>query len=391
MHKNTFNALRLAAAFTAAALCAYALSRAPFTACAVEIGVEGQEQIEDYFNAGYNGGASLVVDWTEDEDGNRSGRLEIVSLQNLALQEQARLYEGLDFSAAPSTFTVGGQGFSGVYISRLDGKQHIATGTRVMSDGVFVSSDEFSVSVSIPWVGYGGRYVENSGAGFTYQTNADQYNRSSQITITASGGYFTSGAQYYQSPSRRDGRSALFDAGSPPTLSAGLVASYNSNSSAVFGAYGVQSDLPGGTFDSSRPWDYYNNVLLPYIRSHYNDIPDWRNYVFFPDGYSSPVPDLEIPTEVPTLPGFDIGMEESGTLPSDTSAWELPEIPTKAVPVPGFDLDSINPARVMAPVADGLRGIWYLISDTLTSLDLLPVVAVAFLVLIITALLGLGV
>lgn len=77
----------------------------------------------------------------------------------------------------------------------------------------------------------------------------------------------------------------------------------------VYSAYGAMTkgspllSLPSGTMDTSTPWDYYNDTLLPYLRSNvYNSLSsniDVTQLLVFPNGY--------IPGQDPTEPGLPNG------------------------------------------------------------------------------------
>lgn len=70
---------------------------------------------------------------------------------------------------------------------------------------------------------------------------------------------------------------------------------------------GVSVSLPSGTITTSRPWEYYNNTLLPYLRENvYNSLSanvDVTQLLVFPDGYYP-----QDPTEPPTLPNGGISV-----------------------------------------------------------------------------------
>lgn len=75
----------------------------------------------------------------------------------------------------------------------------------------------------------------------------------------------------------------------------------------VYSAYGAMTkgspmlSLPSGTMDTSTPWEYYNDTLLPYLRSNvYNSLSsniDVTQLLVFPDGYHP-----QDPIEPPTMP-----------------------------------------------------------------------------------------
>ena len=74
----------------------------------------------------------------------------------------------------------------------------------------------------------------------------------------------------------------------------------NLTSSIVLCGYGVTNQLPTGTISRSQPWNYYNNVLLPYVHNTYGNNDD-INY-WLPFGGQPWLPNQD-PTE-PDRPGF---------------------------------------------------------------------------------------
>ena len=70
----------------------------------------------------------------------------------------------------------------------------------------------------------------------------------------------------------------------------------------VFSAYGAMTkgapsiSLPeNSVLSKDQPWLYYNNTLLPYMRTNYPDVPD--KYFVFPNGYTPTVtPDIFSPS-----------------------------------------------------------------------------------------------
>lgn len=78
----------------------------------------------------------------------------------------------------------------------------------------------------------------------------------------------------------------------------------NSSLQAYFCGGATETTIPEAEVDSEKPWDYYNNHLLPEI---YNDFPDVDvTYICFPDGYQH-----EDPVEPPSLPSGGIGVQNN--------------------------------------------------------------------------------
>lgn len=349
---------------------------------AVEIGVDDQTSIYDYLDTGAQNLQQIDFSLDSDEDGNRSVRLKIYGLQKLALSEQSGIYDNMDFSAAPDSVTVSGSGGVGFYRHNQNSEPIPATVFSCRPGEIMAQSEEFSITVRYGIESMNADcvpYSDGVSAGFKY-TGSGYY---SPVIYHDSLGFLADISQSY-SIFTNDIRAYTFDQNCVPIVSRGVrcdLVSFGSGSSLT---------LPPGTVDTSRPWDYYNNVLLPYMDEVF---PGYDEYFIFPDGFTPSEPPPQVPTEFPTLPGYDFDIQPVGTLPvgAENAAYDMPDVPVKVVPVPSFDLTKINPAEIIAPFANGLEGIWALITDTLVSYDLLPVVSLCFLVLIITAFLALGV
>lgn len=53
--------------------------------------------------------------------------------------------------------------------------------------------------------------------------------------------------------------------------------------------------VPDSSIEKDTPWNYYNNILLPYMRTNFPDVPD--KYFVFPNGYTPAVtPDIFSPS-----------------------------------------------------------------------------------------------
>lgn len=358
---------------------------------AVEIGVDDQTSIYDYLDTGAQNLQQIDFSLDSDEDGNRSVRLKIYGLQKLALSEQSGIYENMDFSAAPDSVTVSGGGGCGLCKKPNDNTVYPVTfhnGAAVLAESSFfritVSGSNSNYTLSTPSFGS----FSN-----VYGTMVSGLGNYDYLYCSDSLGYFSgtfSARAYGGTPQSAFCASNL---GNIPIVNSDSITNYISSSVTVYKALGGLSEnivLPPGTIDTQNPWDYYNNILLPYMEEEF---PGYDEYFIFPDGFTPSEPPPQVPTEFPTLPGYDFDIRANGTLPADAgnTAYDMPDVPVKVVPVPSFDLTKINPAEIIAPVASGLQGIWALISDTLVSFDLLPVVSLCFLVLIITAFLALGV
>lgn len=354
---------------------------------AVEIGVDDQTGIYDYLDSGAQNLQQIDFSLDSDEDGNRSVRLKIYGLQKLALYEQSGIYDNMDFSAAPDSVTVSGSGRSGIYIDDSGYYQpctlYTVSGSLLQSK-TLCSSPDFTV-------------VLQSDSDINYTFKSDPGFQGVAYWLA----YNYTGRTYRNTTGTRSGSYSEPNYGGSYVSGLGVqinttnqlphLSSMDFTASSVTVCGSAQNiSLPTGTIDTQNPWDYYNNVLLPYMEEEF---PGFDDYFVFPDGYTPPEPPPQVPTEFPTLPGYDFDIQPVGTLPAgaENAAYDMPDVPVKVVPVPSFDLTKINPAEIIAPFANGLQGIWALITDTLVSYDLLPVVSLCFLVLIITAFLALGV
>ena len=379
-----------AAAFTVALAL---VSCRSLSACAVEIGVSEQTGIYDYLDTYGENLADVDFQFSEDEDGNRNIRLKIFALQKLALEEQTRIYDLMDFEAAPSYISVSGSGGAGLYESALDHQIHSVTVTPFSGQGSsgsvsWASSDEFTVyftwsnryDVNLTFEPYtSGRYCGGHLA---------SWNSGSSFGVSQAGGYFTS--LYTDNDPYASTFSLGVSAGNVEVLARDFnwYSVIHGNSQYIGWAGDVVEIPPADDVPTESPWDYYNNDLLPYIWDEFGH--DYDDILVFPFGYEPPAQPSTVPVVYPTLPGYDFGLVEDGTLPSDTSAYVLPELPTKEIAVPAFDFSALNPAEIMAPVSGGLAGIWSLITDVLTEYNLFPYVGIAIFCAIVAACMTLG-
>lgn len=373
----------------------------PIQTKAVDVSVGEQAGIYDYLDAGNTALFNIDFQLNEDSDGNRSKRLQIYALQSAMLSTQTQIYDNMDFSIAPSYVTVSGSSSSGLYRSYIDNEVHavtLLTGGNSITSPV-ASSDEFSLHFVIDSPTDIIGYVSSTFSGIDVNYSCI-YTRPSATTFTITfptDSYFTSGySATYSFGAGTSSSNIRLGVSSPdiPALSATFPWSnyVGKTLRATIGGYGVSVSLPESMVDTDKPWDYYNNVLLPYIENQFPDVPDLPDFLIFPDGYQEPVQSTTIPVVYPTAPSFDFGLVEDGTQPEgiETAAYELPEIETKSIGIPVFDLQSLNPAQIVAPVSNGLSGIWALITDVLQSFGLFPLVTLALLVSVIGALLLLG-
>ena len=75
---------------------------------------------------------------------------------------------------------------------------------------------------------------------------------------------------------------------------------------AVVGGLGEIVVMPVGNIETDRPYDYYNNTLLPYIQQNYPSLPD--SDIIFPSGWFP-----TDPVEPPTTPNGGITINNKNT------------------------------------------------------------------------------
>lgn len=343
-----------------------------------------QSEYAEYLEAYGENLNGIDFNLSEDSDGNRSVRLRILGLQSMLLRDQTRTFDGINWESPSSSTSYDISGYCGLCYSSSDYNLH--TVTIHQSGQVLCESDFFCIMCSSPDTTEIVKldHVNINSANYHYYYFMP---RDVSITLYDSFNYLNSAVYntkcYY----------TRLISNTIPTVS-GSIGDY-------FHPYPAQSrpgheicgfasnfDLPLGSCPTIQPWKFYNEHILPYLEQNY---PTYSQYFVFPDGYSPPEPPT-VPVEQPTLPGFDFGLVEDGTVPSgaETAAYNLPEMPTKTVTVPSFDFNSINPAQIVAPVSNGLSGIWSLVTDVLQSFGLFPLVSFALLIGIIGALLLLG-
>lgn len=374
----------------------------PLRGSAAEIGYEEQAGIYDYLNAGTNGLINIDFRLDEDSDGNRSKRLQIYALQSGMLNTQTHIYDNMDFSIAPDTVSVSGTYSAGLYRSALDNQIHAvslasppALGEYGLSTSfTMATSDEFSLTVLLNSSDNPIRVVSRHFNDGSYFPN--YYNGYTSFSIATfhgtiglqSNSYFT-GFTHSEYRYGEDGLGfTISNENYIPVNPRDMT--FNLGQITNLGGTGVSTSLPNDSVDTDKPWEYYNNVLLPYIEQNFSDVPNLPDYLIFPDGYDEPVQPTTVPVVYPTLPGFDYALETNGTEPSTDVNYSVPDMPGKDIAVPAFDFTQINPREVMAPVAGGLRGIWELIGMVLTEYGLFPYVGLAIFAAIVFALLRLG-
>lgn len=358
----------------------------PLTGCAVEIDAGEQFGIQNYLSTAGENLNAIDFRFDSDEDGNRSIRLKIFALQQAALQTQSGIYDNMDFSVAPSTVSIsGGGGITGLY--KYNSKTYpVTVSTYAETSGIpplLVDAPHFTWKI-VPPSGTAGKLSSES----KYWA----YNSRVSVNIDYAGDCKIVGTgllptvSYYPNYTSGYYFDVKFQNFIPDWTGSTIRYDYGSHL-AVVGGFPQQVSLPSASYDTDKPWNYYNNTLLPYLQQNY---PAYTDYFIFPDGYEPPSQPTTVPVEYPTLPGFDFALETNGTEPASSYNYNAPDLPGKDIAVPSFDFTQINPAEIMAPVANGLTGLWSLITGVLTEYNLFPFVAIAVLAAIVAGLMHLG-
>lgn len=263
----------------------FSCTGATLTARAVSLSASEQAGIQDYFDAYSSGLAGISIDFSTDEDGNRTRKLEILGLQQLAFREQFKVYDNLDFNLAPDSFSMAGSCSSALYQVSGDPNYYVVNVLPV-SGGKYpwiaATSQHFNLSISLsnylaqgdfPSVTRYNVYGVNGSTSTGFWFSGSGQNR--HIFMTDKSGFFqnyelqTGGCYFYISST------------TIPIFSQGQ----RLNFTGTIGGFGSSYTLPESDVPSASPWDYYNDTLLPYIHQNY-DIDDIDQYIVFPDGYN---------------------------------------------------------------------------------------------------------
>lgn len=185
-----------------------------------------------------------------------------------------------------------------------------------------------------------------------------------------------------------------------PVLSSPLSLRWTSSSTAYMLGYGESVSLPIAIVNSTTPWDYYNNTLMPYLIDNYSsEYYDIRDLLPFPYGYTPSTPD---PTEPFTAPNggltinnnWNIGInviyptDSSGEPVTDASGETVTETVyvTETYPPDGdynFQIPTLERLRVydatlpeinLTAFTDGFNFIWNATENIFTRSGFMPVV-----------------
>lgn len=240
----------------------------------------------------------------------------MISLYNAVDYADTEAQQWIDWFNSHQTLNISGSGASGFYKSYKDQKIHIVnyvppstfSRTPVFSIPVF-TSDEFTVTftaTSPTWNWTISPYYDANYARYGIHIVVPMYQgqyANPKYTFSESSGYFYTYTVNSSNISYNESKFLNIGGNSIPTLSANLLTNnmpYNANS--YIGGLGSYQTLPPETIDTSEPWSYYNNTVLPYIHQNFPNTPD--TYLIFPQGYT-PAQD---PTEPPLPNGNDGGI-----------------------------------------------------------------------------------
>lgn len=156
-------------------------------------------------------------------------------------------------------------------------------------------SDFFNLVISTTWPGdpnfRPAEWYSGTGLYGTRLTTARDY----RVIVTDTMGYFSSS---YNQPVYSNTYELYCYGGyyTVPIVS-GSLSNYFATGSTINSALaGLAANLtlPNANIDTVQPWNYYNNIMLPYIHQNFPEITD--NYLVFPNGY--------YPSQDPTEPHY---------------------------------------------------------------------------------------
>lgn len=211
-----------------------------------------------------------------------------------------------DYFDQNPTITVSVSGGTGFYRKSSGGQLYIATVNSCKAGEVVCSSDDFNLIIDFNDATMNSNtvpYSENRRAGFKY-TGSTIYH---QVRYTDTKGYLAYIGQSYN-VFQNNVYAIDWGSSSPEIVTPGMRADY------LYLAQGSYIDFPTTTIDSSVPWQFYNNVVLPKIHEDYPDL-----VMPFPDGWIPPV--LPTDTREPTSPTGDFILPPYGELMTEPSSW----------------------------------------------------------------------
>ena len=287
----------------------------------------------------------------------------------------------------PSEIDISTGGGSGLYRLTSGGDIYTAYVFPCKANQVMCSSEHFSLVIdfnddtmntnTIP-------YYDTSRAGFQYKGNTIYH----QVRYTDSMGYLSNFGQSYNVFSNNIYAVSFSDRFVP-------VISRGTRADSVYLGLGVYTELPPAEIDSNKPYEYYNNVVLPYIRDNFPDIPE--SDIVFPFGYQ-----VIEPTEPPTTPNGGIYIDKQVNIginiftPTDASGLPITDASGETVtetqyvtatyPPDGeyrFQIPTIEPLNLydatvpnpdLSPFTDGFSFIWNATYHFFNDTEFMPVV-----------------
>lgn len=351
-------------------------------------------------------------------DSQKQDILKVLAVQELMLRSMPDVYGNPTEPILPEsdTVTFSGSGCSGVYKSYKDNEIHtvfyMSPSTVVDSPPFSVSmfaSDEFNVelhAVSPNWDWRVTPYYYPQQYRYGVNIQVDMYQgmyARPEYNVSDSMGYFNTYTMQSTNLSYSEPKFMCIYGNSIPNLSANTIVDamrYNSNDR--IGGYGGYVEIPTASVDTQQPWNYYNNILIPYMRTTYPNVTE--NYYVFPNGYQ-PAPTPE-PTEPPTFPNGGIYIDKQYNIginiiyPTDASGQPITDNQGETVtetayitdtsPLDGeynFQMptlahinvyDATLPNPDLSDYSDGISFIWTACYNILTETGFMPVVMICF-------------
>lgn len=311
-------------------------------------------------------------------------------------------WENENFQNVPDTVDVSMVGGSG--LCKRSGSDDLHVVNFYPGTANIASSDFFNLVVSTTWDGDANfrpaEWYSGSDLYGVRLTTARDY----RVLVADTMGYFSSS---YNQPVYTNTYELYCYGGLDrvPTVS-GSLNNYFATGSAINSALAglaVNVSLPNASVNSSTPWEYYNNILLPYIHNNFNNLSfDIDSILAFPNGYyPSPTPD---PTEPATFPNggiyidkqYNIGInviyptDASGQPVTDASGETVTETEyiTDTSPFDGeysflmptlprlTVFDSTLPNPDLSAYSEGIGFIWNACYNILSASGLMPVVMI---------------
>lgn len=242
--------------------------------------------------------------------------------------------------AAETEFTISGSHTVAYY--RL-----VSSGS-VYASNIYLSNQDSSSICRSPHFNL--TYSLSSVAGHTVSFSSSNYLYSVSADTTTIGAYCSLSARdtlgFFTSTYTGSGNTVSFScytySDSIPVLSSRRISSSN-----LVGGFPSDLVFPSGSLSKASPWEYYNDVLIPFLQNEYPD---------------TPVDLMPIPYEEPYEPiyptDFVTGVPKDWTITNP----QLPEIPDLDFQIPTADFDSLD----VSPIRQNLSGVgfWWDLLET---------------------------